>query len=118
MKYTNYELIKKMVKKYKKKSFTLADFKATLLVDFEINSIKYKQIATEYIRSTHLALSDEGYGSFNLDNLTFVLNMENDNVIKIFMELAEVLKKPEKEKAEQEADEVLKTFVEAKENGD
>jgi len=97
MKYTNYELIEECILKKRKFVFHYEEIRLILINTFKVGSLKYKNLASDYMKYTVMSLEMDGLGNNNELNQKFECNMENSHIIDVVTKLKRIIDK-EKEK--------------------
>lgn len=113
LKPTEMNVIKRCIEKYKRLDISIDNLKATLMRDFNVNSIKYGHVASSYIRGFLLVCEDRGIGKFDNQNMKLIINPDNIELLEFLEENQSKWKKESDEhnsKELQDIDKKLETY--------
>ena len=93
MKYTNKELIETSILKMRKFVFSYEELRLILVNCFKVGSLKYKNLAGDYMRYTIKSLEMDGLGTNNELQRKFECDLENGHIIDVVAKLKRILDK-------------------------
>ena len=88
MKYTNFDVIKECVMQSGKVCWKLDFMRLILISKFGIISLKYKNLISEYMKMTVMAMELEGLIVFEPESRNVRLNTDNPKVMELVEELS------------------------------
>ena len=93
MKYTNKELIEACILKKRKFVFPYEEIRLILINTFKVGSLKYKNLAGDYMKYTIQGLEMDGLGTNNELECKFECNLENEHIIEVASKLKRIIDK-------------------------